>query len=126
MADRDADLALARACVETDPEADPGPDGDDPWWRLTERSWEDPTGTLDIVLAICDLTDNIEVLAVVGAGAIEDLLTKHPTETLDRILAEAHRTPNFRTAFRCVWTTGMTPVVKDRVDAALAVYGGNL
>jgi hypothetical protein len=65
-------------------------------------------------------------LAVVGAGAIEDLLIKHPEETLERILAEARRTPNFRTAFRCVWTTRMAPMVKDRVDAALTVYGGNL
>jgi len=126
VADRDENLALARACVETDPEADPGPDGDDPWWRLTERSWQDPAGALEVVQIICGLTDDVDVLAVVGAGVIEDLLTKHPAETLERILVEARQTPNFRTAFRCVWTTGMSPSVKDRVDAALEAYGGNL
>ena len=126
MTGSDANLALARACVETDPEADAGPDGDNPWWRLSEQSWEDPIGALDVVLAICDLTDDVEILAVVGAGAIEDLLIEHPTKTLERILAEARRTPNFRTAFRCVWTSRMAPSVKAHVDAALAAYGGNL
>jgi hypothetical protein len=126
LAELDPDFALARACVQTHPEADPGESGDDPWWRLTERVWEDPTGGLDIVLAICELTDDIDTLAVVGAGAIEELLVTHPAESLERILVAARRSPNFRKAFRCVWTASMAPEVKARVDAALAAYGGNL
>ncbi|WP_156400581.1 DUF6869 domain-containing protein [Caulobacter sp. Root655] len=112
--------------MDTDPEVDPGEEGDDPWWRLIELVADDSHRALNVALAVSELTDDVNVLAVLGAGAVEELLTKATDENLERILLEARRRPSFRMAFRCVWTSSMPPAVKARVDEALAAYGGNL
>jgi hypothetical protein len=125
MADLDEDLAaLAKACAETDPETELGIEHD-PWWRLSELTDDEPDLALAVVVQIAALTEDMHVLSVLGAGPVEDLLIKHPA-TLDGILLEARRSPNFRKAFRCIWTSGMSQAVKAKVDEALKAYGGNL
>ena len=125
MAILDEDLAaLAKACAGTDPENELGIE-QDPWWRLSELTDDEPEVALAVAVQIAALTEDIHVLSVLGAGVVEDLLTKHPA-ILDGVLLEARRSPNFRKAFRCVWTSGMSQAVRVKMDEALKAYGGNL
>lgn len=121
----DANLeALAKACATTDPENEFELD-DDPWQHLSELGDDDAEAALLVARRITELTDDAHMLAVLGAGPIEELLQKHPG-TVDAVLLDARRSPSFRNAFRCVWTGGLTPVVKAKVDETIAAYGGNL
>lgn len=117
-------LNLAEACVATPFENDLDLD-ESPWWRLDDLIHDQPDVGLAVLCEITARVDGMDVLAVIGAGPIEDLLCSHPSVT-DKVLDEARRSPNFRKAFRCVWTSRMEPAVKARVDEALALYGGNL
>ena len=125
MAPLDGDLeALAKACAETDPENEFELD-DDPWQHLSELVDDDPEAALAVSLRVTGLTGDMHVLSVLGAGAIEELLIRQPA-MLEAVLLGARRSPNFRSAFRCVWTGGMSHAVRVKVDEALKLYGGNL
>ena len=116
--------ALAKACVKAEPENDFELD-DDPWQHLSELVEEDAEAALSVARRITELTDDVHMLSVLGAGPIEELLRQHPA-TLDAVLLEARRSPSFRKAFRCVWTGGLAPAVKAKADEVISIYGGNL
>lgn len=121
----DANLeALAKACATTDPENEFELD-DDPWQHLSELVDDDAEAALSVARRITELTADAHMLAVLGAGPIEELLQKHP-RSVEAILLDARRSPSFRNAFRSVWTGGLPPAVKAKVDEAIAIYGGSL
>lgn len=56
-----------------------------------------------IILAIVDATESKWVLECVGAGPLEDLLTHHAPEYIERVVREAKSSTKFKTALSAVW-----------------------
>lgn len=62
------------------------------------------------------LTD--EQLTLLAAGPVEDLLALHGAQFIDRIEAEAKRSPAFAHLLGGVWPRDMAPALWQRVEAA--------
>ncbi len=74
------------------------------WFDAPE---EDPDLGLALVMLSAAMYDEIPFLGVVSAGMLEDLLNEANDEFLDRILAEARKTPRFMWLLSGVWTMSM-------------------
>lgn len=91
------------------------------WWAVEavsdlkfEGRWDD---LWEVILAMARSEDDIEVetLAVIAAGPVEDLICKAGPAFIDRILHEAtfnHRLARLLTG---VWPYGVEPAVRERV-----------
>ena len=59
-----------------------------------------------------------EQISLLAAGPVEDLLALHGAQFIDRIEAEALRSPAFAHVLGGVWRRDMTPEMWQRVEAA--------
>jgi hypothetical protein len=59
-------------------------------------NFADPEKALAYVILAAANYDDGEYLAFIGAGLLENLLRDPPTDILERIVAEARKTPRFR------------------------------
>ena len=66
-------------------------------------------------LARCTTPEQVAMLA---AGPLEDLLTEHGPEMIDRVLAEAEASDRFRYALTGVWKNEIKPMVWARLESA--------
>jgi hypothetical protein len=57
-------------------------------------------------------------IALLAAGPVEDLLDLHGEQFIDRIEAEAKRSPAFARMLGGVWQTNTPPKIWQRVEAA--------
>jgi hypothetical protein len=110
----DAWLALQRTPEDT-PE----------WWQRREAALEfvalcanDPEVAWEAILEIARRETDEEILAVLAAWPLEDLLSYHGEAFIDRVEAMAHRDPHFRSVLAGTWQDGMTDAVWQRVLAA--------
>ena len=87
----------------------------------------DPEMSLALIMLAIANYDEVEFLGVVSAGLLEDVLSHHPAtngralsnEMLERIVAEARRTPRFRWLLSGVWTYGSQPHVAAAIKEAV-------
>ncbi len=96
------------------------------WWSVERfMRLEDREAAEDSWLAILEVlqrTQVDEVLGVLAAGPLEDLISHWGTSFIERIEAEAIGSPRFRDLLKGVWESG-DPDVCDRVVALKAQLG---
>ena len=73
----------------------------------------------DVLVRAVELTDDDDVLGLLGAGYLEDLVEYHGDEFIDRIEAQAGRSGRFRRALGAIWA--FDSPVRGRVDAILGI-----
>jgi hypothetical protein len=83
-------------------------------WEAVYQSVDDPDDDVMALLsALADAAPDVDALAYLGAGPIENLLYRHAARFGDEVEAAARRDEKFRTALRCAW-------FDNRVDPQLA------
>jgi len=78
----------------------------------------DPLGALELVKAILEIEDNPDVLGLLAAGMLEDLIPEEDGPVIDAVVAEAARNEKFRHLLGGVWFYGMSPEVSARLQEA--------
>ena len=78
----------------------------------------DPEAAWEAVLRIMQHELSNEQIALLAAGPIEDLLAWHGTQFIDRIEAEARRSPAFAHVLGGVWRHDMPQEIWQRVESA--------
>jgi hypothetical protein len=109
-----------------------GPDGDEhPYWWAVERSQGLVTESVDpeelwrFILSVLHQRPSQHVLGMLGAGPLEDLVDYFGPAFIDRIEAEALRSPEFRDVLSSVWQSS-TPEVWFRVERAVGTRRGEV
>ncbi len=75
-----------------------------------------PDLALDFVLEVLKKDPSPEVIGVLAAGPLEDLLAENGLAVIDRVEQEAHRDPKFRHLLGGVWRNAMTDDIWERVQ----------
>lgn len=70
------------------------------------------------VLRIMQRELSEEQISLLAAGPVEDLLALHGAQFIDRIEAEARRSPAFAHVLGGVWQRDIPPEIWQRVEAA--------
>jgi len=78
----------------------------------------DPLEALELVKAILEIEDNPNVLGLLAAGLLEDLIPEQDGPVIDAVVAEAGRNEKFRHLLGGVWFYGMSPQVTERLEQA--------
>ena len=106
-------------------ERDPKPlsASDHPLWWAVERSMAHPTSvTTDemwaFILAVLAKEPPVEVVQILAAGPLEDLLASSGPQVIERVEIEARRSPHFRHLLGGVWRNQCPPEVWARVERA--------
>lgn len=79
------------------------------WWAIEKFMLPTPASAgqcWDCILEIVSRNPPENVLAMLAAGPIEDLLHYHGREFIDRLEDEARKNPLFRTTLQYVWPSG--------------------
>jgi hypothetical protein len=79
----------------------------------------DPEDAWQIVLAVLSQKPSDEVIGILAAGPLEDLIQDQGAKFIERIENEARKNPAFRRLLGGVWQSG-TPDVWARVEKARA------
>ena len=90
------------------------------WWaneRFFELMPEHPDECWHTILAILDREPGENVLAILGAGPLEDLIQEHGPAFIDKIEFEARENPPFKALLSRVWESS-NPEVWARVQRA--------
>lgn len=75
-------------------------------WEAVDHEVSVPSERIfELLLALARAAKDDEALAYLGAGPIEDLITRHGSQLLDGIDQWARRDPAFRKALSDVWIT---------------------
>ncbi len=118
---------LAAAWVEITSRSDLERERDDDWGEMFDLQSElvgsDPLGALDLVKAILEIEDNPNVLGLLAAGMLEDLIPEQDGPVVDAVVTEAERNPKFRRLLGGVWFYGMSPEVTERLEKARGEVG---
>jgi hypothetical protein len=113
---------LAAAWVEITSRSDLARQRDDDWGEMFDFKSDlvsnDPLGALELVKAILDIEDNPNVLGLLAAGMLEDLVPEEDGPVIDAVVAEAERNEKFRHLLGGVWFYGMSPEVTERLMKA--------
>jgi hypothetical protein len=113
---------LAAAWVEITSRSDLERERDDDWGAMFDLQQDlvgnDPLGALELVKAILEIEDNPNVLGLLAAGMLEDLIPEDDGPVVDAVVAEAERNPRFRYLLGGVWFYGMSPEVTERLEKA--------
>jgi len=83
-------------------------------WELIRES---PTDGWKLILSILNLDNSNEILEVLSAGPLEDLLSYHGDAMIDVVESEARSNPRFAGLLGGVWRNSMSEVVWSRVQA---------
>jgi hypothetical protein len=113
---------LAAAWVEIISRSDLERERDDDWGTMFDLQQElvgnDPLGALELVKAILEIEDNPNVLGLLAADMLEDLIPEDDGPVVDAVVAEAATDPRFRQLLGGVWFYGMSPEVTERLEKA--------
>ena len=85
--------------------------------EIVEIGYKRPAELLPIVLAVLERTSDMDVLAVLAAGPLEDYLVKCGDAEIERIEALAASDDKFKNLLAGVWKNAMSNAVWDRVCA---------
>lgn len=69
---------------------------DDDFLEITTAPSDDPNKALAYVVLAAARSDDAGFLGLMGCGALEDILQEPSRELIDRIVAEARKSPRFR------------------------------
>jgi len=83
----------------------------------------DPEAAWDVMRRIVNRVDDEAILACVGSGPLEDLLTQHGRDFVDRVIAEIRGNAKFADVVAAVWRNRIPIDVWDKVQAALEQRG---
>jgi len=83
----------------------------------------DPEAVWQAVLRLMQHELSEEQIALLAAGPVEDLLALYGAQFIDRMEAEARRSPAFAHVLGGVWRRGMPEALWQRVELA---RGGNV
>jgi hypothetical protein len=87
----------------------------------TEREWEllreDPDSAWFLVLEVLRRDSSDQIIEVLSAGPLEDLLARHGPYVIARVEAEAKSSPEFASLLGGVWRNTMSQEIWDRVQA---------
>ncbi|MEZ5828358.1 MAG: hypothetical protein R3D30_12100 [Hyphomicrobiales bacterium] len=113
---------LASLWVEVMNRSDVEKERDDNWSDLFDFQNElvsnDPLEALELVKAILAIEDNPNVLGLLAAGMLEDLIPADDGPVIDAVVDEASRNEKFRRLLGGVWFYGMSPKVAERLEQA--------
>ena len=88
---------------------------------VSEREWEPvrraPHDAWQVIVAILDKDDSIEIQEVLSAGPLEDLLAYHGESMISTVEAEAIKNPKIASLLGGVWQNNMQEEVWARVQA---------
>lgn len=117
-----AELAPLWVAIMSRSDRDKEKDGD--WSALFDFQSEvinnDPLEALDLVKAILEIEDNPNVLGLLAAGMLEDLIPAEDGPVVDAVVAEAARNERFRHLLGGVWFYSMSPEVAEKLEKARA------
>lgn len=86
---------------------------------ILSAHWDDPDrGLVYVVLAAANY-DERDFLFLIAAGALENLLNDPSPEMLDRIVAEARKTPRFRWMLTGVWLHAIAERAREPIKNAV-------
>jgi uncharacterized protein DUF6869 len=83
-----------------------------------ELACEDPLKALELVKAILAIEDSPNLLGLLAAGLLEDLLPSEDGPIVDAIVAEAESDPRFRHLLGGVWFSGLGEDMTPRLEKA--------
>ena len=96
-------------------------EGNSRWWAVN-RFWEaGPEDCWSAILATLSREPPAKVLGILAAGPLEDLVEYHGPRFIERIEAEARRSPAFRDLLSGVWKNS-TPLIWARIEKARAKW----
>ncbi len=90
------------------------------WWAvdgLLEMTWYKPETAWIVIRAILDRDQSDEIVQILSAGALEDLLAQHGEDFIDRIEFEAQNNPDFAFLLGGVWQNEMSDELYARVQS---------
>ena len=79
-----------------------------------------------IICLICELPEASDVLGLLGAGPLEDLLVVHGPSFIERVSTHASTSAQFRSALSETWKSGMREEIWDQVQAVLRAETSNV
>jgi hypothetical protein len=85
---------------------------------VDERVEAGAEGVVDLLVLLADFAPDpqVESLAFLGAGPVEDLLIRHAARLIDEIEAAARTNDRFRYAIRCAWfDDSLDPLLAQRL-----------
>lgn len=116
----DAELAaLAEGWIAYWTAPKDSPEREAHWWA-PEREYdlvrEEPDQAWILILEILRRNNTAEILEVLSAGPLEDLLAKHGNYVIERVESEAKSNPSFATLLGGVWKNAMADDIWVRVQ----------
>ena len=90
-------------------------------WELPRKQPELCLAAILEVLSRIDVTTPNQLLAVLAAGPLEDLLNHNSEAVVEQVDLLARRDPGFRLLLNGVWDSGINPSILSK----LAKYRGN-
>lgn len=80
-----------------------------------EGAADNPNATFDFILAVLCTRPEPNILAVLAAGPLEDVLAKNGPAIIARVEEESRRSPEFRHLLGGVWKNTMSDDIWQRV-----------
>ncbi len=91
------------------------------WFEVDGLVASAPEQALDVLMQLlAAAADDEEILAVIAAGHVEDLVVEHGTELLDRIVDTAKVNPLLGRALSGIWIDDLPLEVRKRLRTVLA------
>jgi hypothetical protein len=106
-------IAFANAPMNT-------PEYDELFWvfdRVYDLMNDEPEEVWKLILKILSLNNSDAVHEILAAGPLEDLLTKHGSTMIERVVLEANSNPAFALLLGGVWKNSMADEVWEKVQA---------
>jgi hypothetical protein len=85
--------------------------------KLDELVHDCPELAWSLILEILRADQSTDIMEQLSAGPLEDLLSQHGPEFIDRIEAEARSRPKFAKLLGGVWKLSMTDEIWKRIQA---------
>ncbi len=89
------------------------------WWavfELMDLVQDNPEEGYKVILAILDRDQSTEIMEILSAGALEDLLSEHGEDFIERIEYEAKDNSDFSNLLGGVWQNSMSDELYARVQ----------
>ena len=112
--DRLAKVVLKYQTAETEKEKDEIFDKE--YCEIDAIRFKSPEKLWAIILRVHALTNDPEVLAVLSAGLLEDLLAQFPYQSIDWVEEQARKDPRFKKLLRGVWQNLMPDEIWERLQ----------
>ena len=87
--------------------------------KFSEICANEPESAWEAIITITQRETDDDILGVLAAWPLEDLLSLHGEDFIERVETEAQRDPRFRRVLEGVWQDRMSDDVWKRVLAAL-------